>query len=97
MKIEIEANKQLGDVIVKLCTNSILEYYPKQQILINENPMFLSNYYKDIKIDLGYKTKILVENAIIIEIKCVDELLDIHLENIISYYKIKKFSISCSY
>lgn len=44
--------------------------------------------YKEIKLDVGYRVDLLVENKIIIEIKSVDAVADIHMAQILTYMKL---------
>jgi GxxExxY protein len=49
--------------------------------------------YKEIHISTGYRIDILVEDKIIIELKCVDELHPIHEAQILTYMKLSGISI----
>jgi GxxExxY protein len=44
--------------------------------------------YKDVKLDAGYRVDLLVENCIIVELKSVEALKDIHLAIILTYLKL---------
>ncbi|MDY6801479.1 MAG: GxxExxY protein [Bacteroidota bacterium] len=44
--------------------------------------------YKDIRLDAGYRIDLLVENQVIVEIKSVDVLCDIHMAQILTYLKL---------
>jgi len=44
--------------------------------------------YEKIKLDVGYRIDILVEDSVIIEIKSVKELCDIHYKQIHTYLKL---------
>ncbi|KOH43471.1 hypothetical protein NC99_37030 [Sunxiuqinia dokdonensis] len=46
--------------------------------------------YKEVKLDAGYRVDLLVEDCIIIEVKAVDDLSDIHLAQILTYLKLSK-------
>ena len=46
--------------------------------------------YKEVKLDAGYRVDLLVENCIILEIKSVEALADIHLAQILTYLKLSK-------
>ncbi|MBK6913077.1 MAG: GxxExxY protein [Ignavibacteriales bacterium] len=46
--------------------------------------------YKEVKLDAGYRVDLLVENCIIVEIKSVEALADIHLAQILTYLKLSK-------
>jgi len=44
--------------------------------------------YETMRLDIGYRLDILVENKIIIEIKSVEILLDVHHKQVITYLKL---------
>ena len=44
--------------------------------------------WKDKKLDLGFRTDLIVENKVIIEIKSVEALNDIHLAQVLTYLKL---------
>jgi GxxExxY protein len=44
--------------------------------------------YKEIKLDAGYRVDLLVEKQIIVEIKSVEGLNDIHLAQVLTYLKL---------
>ena len=44
--------------------------------------------YKEVKLDAGYRVDLLVENKVLVEIKSVESLADIHLAQILTYMKL---------
>lgn len=44
--------------------------------------------YEEVKMDCGYRLDLLVENKLIIEIKAVESLNDIHLAQVLTYLKL---------
>jgi len=44
--------------------------------------------YNEIKLEAGYRVDLLVENSIIVEIKSVDAMNNIHLAQILTYLKL---------
>jgi GxxExxY protein len=44
--------------------------------------------YREMKMELGYRLDLFVEDEIIIEIKAVDALNDVHMAQILTYLKI---------
>ena len=44
--------------------------------------------YEGVKIDVGYRLDLLVEDAVIVELKAVDKLLPIHHAQLLSYLKL---------
>ena len=49
--------------------------------------------YKGININCGYRIDILVDNSIIIELKSVGRLSDVHLAQILSYMKLSNIEL----
>lgn len=52
-------------------------------------------HYKDIKMELGFRADIIVDNEVIIEIKSVESLHDVHKKQLLTYLKLsnKKLGI----
>jgi len=44
--------------------------------------------YKDVNLECGYRLDLWINNKVIIEIKAVDMLSDIHLAQILTYLKL---------
>lgn len=44
--------------------------------------------YEDVKLEIGYRVDLLVENKVIVEIKSVESLADIHMAQILTYLKL---------
>ncbi len=49
--------------------------------------------YKDIKLNHGYRIDLLVENKVVIELKTVEYLTDIHTAQILTYMKLGKYHL----
>jgi GxxExxY protein len=46
--------------------------------------------YDGVEIDVGYRIDLLVEDAVIVELKAVDKLLPIHVAQLLSYLKLSR-------
>jgi GxxExxY protein len=44
--------------------------------------------YKDVACDVGYRVDLLVDNKVIIEIKSVEALNDVHVAQVLTYLKL---------
>ena len=44
--------------------------------------------YEEVKLDIGYRIDLIVENKLIIEIKSVESLNDLHMAQILTYLKL---------
>ncbi len=65
-----------------------LAYELKKKNLHISTQIGLPMIYENIKMDIGYRLDILVESKVIIEIKSVENLLDVHHKQLITYLKL---------
>jgi GxxExxY protein len=56
-----------------------------------EKPMPL--IFEEVKLDCGYRIDLLVERKLVIEIKSVDALNDIHLAQTLTYLKLGNYKL----
>jgi GxxExxY protein len=52
------------------------------------NQVPLPMIYEEVKVGIGYKLDILVDGKVIIELKSVENLLDVHHKQLITYLKL---------
>lgn len=79
---------ELGPGLLESSYEECLFYEIKQSGLIVNKQKPLPLIYKEIKLEIGYRMDLLVENKIIVEVKSVDALADIHLAQILTYMKL---------
>ena len=56
-----------------------------------EKPMPL--VFEEVRLDCGYRIDLLVENKLVIEIKSVEALCDIHLAQVLTYLKLGNYKL----
>jgi len=56
-----------------------------------EKPMPL--VFEEVKLECGYRIDLLVENKVVIEVKSVDSLNDIHLAQTLTYLKLGNYKL----
>jgi GxxExxY protein len=49
--------------------------------------------YKSVRIEIGYRADLVVEEKLLIELKTVDALLPVHTAQVITYLRLKKFPL----
>lgn len=84
----IEVHKSLGPGLLENAYEECLFYELKQTGLKIEKQKALPLVYKEVKLDAGYRLDLLVENKVIIEIKAVEALNDIHIAQVLTYLKV---------
>lgn len=89
----IEVHKQLGPGLLESSYEICLAYELMQQGLNIVTQVALPVVYKEVKLEAGYRIDVLVENKVIIEIKAVDALADIHTAQLLTYLKLKEIKL----
>lgn len=78
----------LGPGLLESAYEECLFYELKKAGLTVEKQKALPLVYEEVKLDTGYRIDLFVENCIIVELKSVEELCDIHLAQILTYLKL---------
>ncbi|UBM61109.1 GxxExxY protein [Candidatus Sulfidibacterium hydrothermale] len=83
-----KVHSALGPGLLESAYEECLFYELRQTGLkvVKQKPLPL--VYEDVKLEIGYRVDLLVEDQIIIEIKSVDALADIHMAQILTYLKL---------
>ncbi len=89
----IEVHKQLGPGLLESTYETCLAYELKQLGLDVKQQIALPVVYKEVKLDAGYRIDLLIENKVIVEIKSVEALADIHTAQLLTYLKLKDLKL----
>lgn len=84
----IAVHRALGPGLLESAYEACLFYELTQQGLQVEAQKPLLIVYREVKLDCGYRLDLLVENAVIVELKSVDRLAPIHTAQLMSYLKL---------
>ena len=86
----IKVHRQLGPGLLESAYKECLYFELFKVGLFVEKEKAVPLIYEDIKLDCGYRLDIIIENKLIIEVKSVEALNDIHLAQILTYLKLSK-------
>ncbi len=89
----IGVHKELGPGLLESSYEECLFYELVKRDLIVQKQKPLPLVYKEVKLEIGYRVDLLVENKVVVEIKSVDALNDIHLAQILTYLKLSKCKV----
>ena len=86
---------ELGPGLLESVYEAALAYELNEIGLNARTQVPLPVVYKDVRLELGYRIDILVEDLIVIEIKSVETLHDVHKKQLLTYLKLsdKKLGI----
>jgi len=78
----------LGPGLLESAYEECLYYELRKSGLWVEKQKALPLIYEEVKLDVGYRIDIVLENKLIIEVKAVEALNDIHLAQVLTYLKL---------
>ncbi len=84
----LKVHRALGAGLLESAYEECLFYELTKQNIWVEKQKALPLIYKEIKLDAGYRIDLLVEKKLIVEIKAVEALHDLHLAQILTYLKL---------
>lgn len=84
----IEVHKQVGPGLLESAYEACLAFELTERGLAMERQKALPIAYRGVELDCGYRIDLLVEDAVIVELKAVDRLEPIHEAQLITYLKL---------
>jgi GxxExxY protein len=91
--IALDVHINLGPGLLESAYKECLCYKLKRGgfLIEKEKPMPL--IYEDVKMDCGYRIDLLVNNKVVIEVKSVEALNDVHLAQVLTYMKLGDYKL----
>jgi len=84
----LKVHQSLGPGLLESAYEECLFYELKKMGLSVEKQKPLPLIYEEVKLDVGYRIDIIVENKLIVEIKSVEALNDVHFAQLLTYLKL---------
>ncbi|WP_431245069.1 GxxExxY protein [Flavobacterium sp. P21] len=86
--LALKVHQTLGSGLLESAYEECLFYELRKLGLSVEKQKALPLIYEEVKLDVGYRLDILVENKLILEIKAVDCLNEVHFAQLLTYLKL---------
>ena len=84
----LKVHKILGPGLLESAYEECLFYELKKTNLKVEKQKALPLVYEEVKLEMGYRIDIIIEDKFIVEIKSVEELNDVHLAQLLTYLRL---------
>jgi len=84
----LKVHRNLGPGLLESAYEECLFYELSKLGLQVEKQKALPLIYEEVRLDIGYRIDLLVESKLIVEVKSVEELHDVHLAQILTYLKL---------
>ncbi|HRG00791.1 MAG: GxxExxY protein [Bacteroidia bacterium] len=83
-----KVHTELGPGLLESVYETALTYELKQKGYEVKNQIGVPMIYADIKMDVGFRLDILVNDLVIVEVKSVESLTDVHHKQLLTYLKL---------
>ena len=83
----LKVHQTLDPGLLESAYEECLFYELKKTGLYVEKQKALPLIYEEVKLDIGYRIDIIIENKLILEIKSVEALNDVHFAQLMTYLK----------
>ncbi|MFD2285655.1 GxxExxY protein [Pedobacter petrophilus] len=89
----IEVHNALGPGLLERAYQECLFYKIAKSGLFVEKEKAMPLIFEDVRLNCGYRIDILVENRLVLELKSVEALNDIHLAQTLTYMKLGNYKL----
>lgn len=86
--IFIRAHSQLGPSLLESVYEEIICHELRKREINYSRQQAIGVIYDEIKMELGFRADIIVENKVIVEIKSVEQLAPVHHKQLLTYLKL---------
>lgn len=89
----IAVHRQLGPGLLERAYQTCLAYEIRERGLAVTEEVPMPVVYKEVKLDQGYRMDLLVENRLVVEVKAVEALNDVHTAQLLTYLKLGDYKL----
>ncbi|HXB41800.1 MAG TPA: GxxExxY protein [Bacteroidia bacterium] len=91
--LAIEIHTALGPGLLENVYKECLYYKINKAGLQVQKEKFMPLIFEEVKLDCGYRIDLLVEDKLVVELKSVEELNDVHLAQTLTYMKLGNYKL----
>ena len=91
--IAIEVHNALGPGLLESAYKECMYYKIDKSGFFVEKEKPMPLFFEEVKLECGYRIDLVVENKLVIEIKSVDALNNVHLAQTLTYLKLGNYKL----
>src|SRR5690554_3761601 len=91
--LAIDVHSELGPGLLESAYKECLFYKIGKSGLYVEKEKGMPIVFESVKLECGYRIDLLVENKLVLELKSVEALNDVHFAQTLTYLKLGKFKL----
>ena len=87
-KAAFEVHTELGPGLLESVYETALQFELRQAGLLVKAQVPLPMVYKGVGMDVGFRMDLLVENRVVVEIKSIEAIMEVHHMQLLTYLKL---------
>lgn len=91
--IALELHRNIGPGLLESTYENALAFDLREAGFEVHQQVSMPFHYKEVKMDVGYRLDIIVENKLIIEVKSVENLAAVHYSQLLTYLKLSNLKL----
>jgi GxxExxY protein len=91
IRLAMDVHTALGPGLLENVYQECLYYKIKKAGFLVEKEKVMPVVFEDVRLDCGYRIDLLIENRLVLELKSVECLTDIHLAQTLTYLKLGSY------
>jgi GxxExxY protein len=88
LRFAFKVHTELGPGLLKSCYKECLFYVLNKNGIYTEKEKAMPLLFEEIRMDVGYRIDLMVEQQVIIEVKAVEAFADVHVAQVLTYLKL---------
>ncbi len=89
----IEVHRELGPGLLESVYEAALFQELTSLDLFVQRQVPIKTMYKGTQLDVGFRLDLLIEEKVILELKAIESISDIHLAQVLTYMKLSKLKL----
>ncbi|RDB03862.1 GxxExxY protein [Runella aurantiaca] len=89
----IEVHRELGPGLLESAYEECLFYVLNQNQIYTERQKAMPLLFKGVHLDCGYRLDLFIERKVIVELKAVEAINDVHKAQLMTYMKLAKCKV----
>jgi GxxExxY protein len=86
----VQVHKALGPGVLESAYAACMAYELRERGLVIQTQVELPIVYKNVQMETGYRMDLLVEEAVVVELKTVTAILPVHEAQVLTYLKLSR-------
>jgi GxxExxY protein len=88
LRFAFKVHTELGPGLLESCYKECLFYVLNKNGIYTEKEKAMPLLFEEIRMDVGYRIDLMVEQQVIIEVKAVEAFADVHVAQVLTYLKL---------